>query len=467
MPSTVHRLPSTVKFQGLLQNEKWLMPAYVELDEQGKILAIKEQAEEGEKYEKINGFALPGLQNAHSHAFQYAMVGLTEQHNTTGKRDDFWGWRNAMYQLALSLSPESMEAIASMLYVELLRHGYTSVAEFHYVHHDQAGKPYQNISELGERLIAAAKKVGIKITLIPIFYQKGGFGKVVNDKQRRFLSKNVNAYQKLLEASRQSCRYYEEANLAYGVHSMRAVKPEMIKDLKTQMPKKVPFHIHISEQLKEVKASIAYLDKRPLEWLAENIDLDKNCHLVHATHLTLKEVKAITQSHANVVLCPSTEGNLGDGLFSLNPFQQHNGNWSIGTDSHIGLNPFEELRILDYGQRLTTHKRDSFCTKDQGNSGLFALNQAIRNGRKAMGNHTNTFFKIGESFDALVLDATTPILQICSPENLASTIVYASDVSMHLGTIVNGIWRMKNGKHMQSEEVRTEFVNTLRVLKNR
>lgn len=443
------------------------MPAYVELDEQGKVVAISEQETEGKQYEEINGFAIPGLQNAHSHAFQYAMVGLTEQHDVTGQRDDFWGWRKAMYQLALSVSPEQMEAIASMLYMEMLRHGYTTVAEFHYVHHDQNGKTYQNLSELGERLVAAAKKVGMKITLIPIFYQKGGFGQAASREQRRFLSENIEDYQKLLEASRLSCQYYEDANLAYGVHSMRAVEPEIIKQFKAQMQKEMPFHIHVSEQLKEVVTSKEYLGKRPVEWLAETIELDENCHLVHATHLTQIEVEAIAKSGANVVLCPSTEGNLGDGLFSLYHFQSNNGNWSIGTDSHIGLNPFEELRILDYGQRLTTHKRDSFCTENQGNSGLFALNQFIKNGRKAMGNHTATFFEVGDSFDALILDGNTPILQVCSPENLASTIVYASDVSMYLGTMVNGKWRMKSGKHEKSEEVKMEFVETLKELNNR
>ncbi|MEN0046856.1 MAG: formimidoylglutamate deiminase [Bacteroidota bacterium] len=458
---------STFKLKGLLHNEKWLMPAYVELDEQGKIVSISEQAEENKHYEEINGFAIPGLQNAHSHAFQYAMVGLTEQHDTTGKRDDFWGWRKAMYQLALSVSPEQMEVIAAMLYSELLRHGYTSVAEFHYVHHDKNGQAYQNPSELGERLIAAAKKVGIKITLIPIFYQKGGFGKAAGEEQRRFISKDKDAYLQLLDASRESYKYYENANLAYGVHSMRAVEPNIIKQLKLQMPKAMPFHIHVSEQLKEVQDSIDYLGKRPVEWLSENIDLDENCHLVHATHLTNQEVEAIAQSRANVVLCPSTEGNLGDGLFSLDHFQQNTGNWSIGTDSHIGLNPFEELRILDYGQRVTTHQRDTFCTDNQGNSGLSALNQVIKNGRKAMGNSTNTFFEVGESFDALVLDADAPILQVCSPENMASTIVYASDVSMHLGTIVNGEWKIKNGKHEQSEEIKRSFIKTLNALGNR
>jgi len=455
------------KFKGLLQNKKWLMPAFVELEEDGNILAISEQATIGKNYTSIDGFAMPGLQNSHSHAFQYAMVGLTEQHDIIGKRDDFWAWRKAMYQLALSISPKQMEAIASMLYAEMLRHGYTSVAEFHYVHHDLTGKPYQNRSELGERLIAAANKVGMKITLVPIFYQKGGFGQAASVEQRRFLSKDIGAYLKLLEASRQSCQYYEEAQLAYGVHSMRAVEPEIIKELKTQMPKELPFHIHVSEQLKEVEASISYLGKRPVEWLSENIDLDENCHLVHATHLAGKEVETIAESRANVVLCPSTEGNLGDGLFSLEHFQKNNGNWSIGTDSHIGLNPFEELRILDYGQRITTHKRDSFCTKNEGNSGVFALNQLVKNGRKAMGNHTTTFFEAGKKFDALILDVSTPILQICSPENLTSTIVYASDTSMHLGTMVNGGWIIENGKHKRGQEIKADFIKSLKELKNR
>jgi formimidoylglutamate deiminase len=455
------------QFKGLLQNKKWLMPAFVHLDDAGTILSVEKKAKKEVVYEKINGFALPGMQNAHSHAFQYAMVGLTEQHAIGKEADDFWSWRKAMYQLALTVSPKQMEAIATMLYAEMLRHGYTQVAEFHYVHHQPSGKAYANVAELGERLIAAAQKVGIKITLVPIFYQKGGFGKAATDGQRRFISKDLAIYLDLFEASKKACKHYADAQIADGVHSMRAVEPAIIKKMSQQVAKDLPFHIHVSEQLKEVAASIEYLGKRPVEWLSEEIELSPNYHLVHATHLNSKEIKALAKSQANVVLCPSTEGNLGDGFFPLNTYQALGGNWSIGTDSHIGLNPFEELRILDYGQRLGSHKRNTFVSEVLGNSGLYALEKLILNGRKAMGNSNKVYFKKGEPFDALIMDAKVPILQVCAKENLTSTIVYATDVSMHLGTIVNGEWKVKKGKHSKAKSIKKQFIKALKSLNNR
>lgn len=455
------------KFKGLLQNEEWIMPAFVEIDEQGKILAISNKKEAGINYTKVKGFAVPGIPNAHSHAFQYAMVGITEQHDLTGKRDDFWGWRNAMYQLALSVNPEQMEAIATMLYMEMLRHGYTEVAEFHYVHHPIKGGNYNNKAELGERLIAAAKTVGIKITLIPIFYQNGGFGQVASAGQRRFLSKDLADYLDLLSASKKACEFYECASFGCGPHSLRAVEPSLIKTFAEYVGDSMPFHLHVSEQKKEVAASLAYLGKRPVEWLTENMDLNDNFHLIHATHLTDSETKALAKSGANVVLCPSTEGNLGDGIFSLKAFQQAGGNWSIGTDSQICLNPFADLRLLDYGQRLTTHQRNNFVDDTNGDSGLYALNKMIRTGRKAMGKKQNAFFEKGEKFDALVLDARVPVLAVCSKENLAATIVYATDVGMHLGTIVNGEWVIQKGKHAAGPAIKKRFIKALKELKSR
>ncbi len=452
------------RFKGLLQKEGWIMPAFVRVDEQGDLLEISDKKNPAYNYSNVNGFALPGMQNAHSHAFQYAMVGLTEQHDSK-KNDDFWAWRKAMYQLALSVNPDQMEAIATMLYAEMLRHGYTEVAEFHYVHHQPSGTSYLNKAELGERLIAAAKKVGIKITLIPIFYQKGGFGQKANDGQRRFLSSNIKEYQQLLQASETAVEQYKSAKIAVGVHSLRAVEPMVVKELLEQLDPSLPFHIHVSEQLKEVEAALAYLGKRPVEWMLDHINLNDNFHLVHATHLTATEATKLAKSKANVVLCPSTEGNLGDGIFSLKTFQNAGGNWSIGTDSHISLNPFEELRILDYGQRLISHQRNTFTAENQGNSGLYALNKLTFSGRKAMGVTTSNFFEKGAALDALVMDGKVPIFNVCAKENLTSTIVYASDVSMHLGTMINGNWVIKNGQTNRS--IRKNFINALKSLKNR
>lgn len=457
----------TFQFKGLLQNNQWICPAFVKVDSDGNIISISKEIDIEALPIKLNVYAIPGFQNAHSHAFQYAMAGLAETHKGGEKADDFWSWREAMYHLALSISPDDLEAIATMLYSEMLRHGYTRVAEFHYVHHQKNGQAFDNLSEMGERLVSAAKKVGIGITLIPIFYQKGGFGKPATEGQKRFISQDMDAYLKLLEASKKSTELYENANIAIGIHSMRGVDPEVIQKIAAEGPQDLPFHIHISEQLKEIEDSIQYLGQRPVEWMLNEVNLSDRFHLVHATHLVDAETDGIAKSKANVVLCPSTEGNLGDGIFPLKKFQKYGGKWSIGTDSHIGLNPFEELRILDYGQRLTSHSRNTYNSASEGNSGAYAIKQSLITGRKAMDNFNSDYFKIGEKLDAVLIDANHPLISTTGQDRLLNTIVYASDVSMQYGTIANGVLVVKSGQHLLQSDIYNDFSRTIKTLNNR
>jgi len=436
----------TYCFKGLLTENGWMEPASVTVDASGIIISITN----GIEGEQVSGYALPGFQNAHSHAFQYAMAGLAELHEGEGIPDDFWSWRTAMYNLALTLDPEQMEAVASMLYAEMARHGYTAVAEFHYVHHDKNGSPYGNIAEMGERLIAAAQKAGIRITLLPMFYQQGGFGMAPLEKQRRFISPTIDDYHKLLEATASACRHYNGANYGTGIHSLRAVRPEDIIRVTSEMDPARPFHIHVSEQLKEIGDSLAFLGKRPVEWLLDNCGVNEQYHLVHATHLNDYEVAGIAKAGAHVVICPSTEGNLGDGLFRFGDFAVVGGKWSIGTDSHVGINPFEELRLLDYGQRLNTHKRTTYFRSGQGDSGFNAIRQAWQSGRRAMGTPNEQFFTVGQPLDAVVMRADTPLASVTSRVNRTNTFVYTSDASDILGTMVNGRWIVENGIHYDS-----------------
>ncbi len=456
----------TLRFQGLLQNKGWLSPAYVGIDDNGIIESINDHNVPGGKVESIEGLALPGFQNAHSHAFQYAMAGLAEDHtNAAGLNDNFWSWRKKMYQIALSINPDQLEAIAARLYAEMVRHGYTHVAEFHYLHLDPTGRPYANKAELAEKLISAAKTAGINITLVPIFYQKGGFGKAAREEQKRFICQDRSAYFELWQATSEVCDQHEHARVALGIHSMRAVEPNEIIATLDEAPSHIPIHIHVAEQLLEVEASLAYLGQRPVEWLSNEAGLNDNFHLVHATHLSDNEIKKIADAGANVVLCPSTEGNLGDGLFPYRQFQEHNGRWSIGTDSHIGLNPMEELRWLDYGQRLHTHNRNTFRLPSQKCiSGLIAIGHCFRHGRKAMGFNDHEFFKIGSPMNALVVDAVNPLIQATSFESLASTIVYSSDVTFNLGTLVNGKWLVKNNIHSDIENINRQFMTAMKSL---
>lgn len=458
-------MSNTFKFEGLLTNTGWMCPAFVTVGADGNISNLS-PTEPEDSFETVNGYAIPGFQNAHSHSFQYAMSGLAEIHPDPTSQDDFWSWRETMYNIALSMNPDQFEDIATMLYGEMLSHGYTHVAEFHYVHHDKDGSPYDNLAEMGERLVSAAKTAGIGITLVPIFYQKGGFGKDPVEKQRRFISPSSDKYLELLQASERATKNYKKANLGLGIHSLRAVDENSIRSAIAQA-KDLPIHIHIAEQLKEVSDCLDYYNQRPIEWLINTFDVNQNFHLVHATHLNESEVTGIAQSGAHVVLCPSTEGNLGDGLFPLQSFQQQGGQWSIGTDSHIGLNPLEELRILDYGQRLTTHRRNQFISDTNGDTGLFSIDMALKAGKKAMGNLHESYFEVGQPMDAVIIDADAPLVAASRPEHLLSTLVYSGDRTHILGTMVNGEWKVKDGRHINRDQVVSKFKKSLAELKIR
>jgi formimidoylglutamate deiminase len=447
------------QLKALLQADGWLSPAYIGIDNEGIIQFLSNtKPEHPVAIEMVDGFALPGFQNAHSHAFQYAMAGVAEKH-PAGSTDDFWSWREAMYHCALSLDPDQVEAVATMLYAEMLRKGYTHVAEFHYLHHDKDGKPYTHLAEMGERLVSAAKTAGIKITLIPVFYQKGGFGKDPQPRQRRFISSTTETYFHLLEDSAEVVSNHSHAKLGFSIHSLRAVDPIDIVSTFQQGPKDIPFHLHAAEQLKEVEDCVAYLKQRPVEWLLNNLPLNDRFHLVHCTHLNDDEVKRLAQSGAHAVLCPGTEGNLGDGIFRLTEFAAYNGSWSIGTDSHISLNPLEDLRWLDYAQRFTTHKRNTF---DDG-AGLLTQ-KTLHAGRKAMGSSTKEYFGIGESFDAIIFNAKSPLLAQANADTLLSAILYTSDSSDILGTLINGKWIVKNQVHILSEKIAANFIAAIKKL---
>jgi formimidoylglutamate deiminase len=450
------------QFSGLLQREGWLSPVFVGVDENGLIQYLSDRSPLPKEVEIVDGFALAGFQNAHSHAFQYAMAGLAENH-PPGTSDDFWSWREEMYKCALTVNPEQAEAIAAMLYAEMVRVGYTQVAEFHYLHHDQEGKPYSNLAEMGERMVAAAKTAGIKITLIPVFYQKGGFGLDPHPRQRRFISRTVESYFKLLEASRNVLANYKDASLGFCVHSLRAVDLNDIKTTFHQGPGDLPFHVHVAEQKNEISDCLAFSRKRPMQWLLENLPVSGRFHLVHATHLDDDELKQLATSKANVVLCPSTEGNLGDGIFRMKEYVKLGGHWSIGTDSHIGLNPLEEFRMMDYRQRLLTHQRNTF----EGDAASYVVNESISSGRRAMGINSANNFEIGKPFDAVVFNAKSHLVSETSEKNRLATILYTSDSSRILGTIINGKWIVTQQHHQSGQQIKEAFSKAINEMKNR
>jgi formimidoylglutamate deiminase len=453
------------KFSGLRQSTEWITPAWISVDYEGLITSIATKPQGEVEYEEVQGLALPAITNAHSHAFQYAMSGLAEVHPAGKSSKDFWSWRSKMYEIALTIDPDDIQHIATMLYAEMVRHGYDHVVEFHYLHHDKDGRPFSNIAETGERLVQAALTAGINITLVPMLYEMGGFNKPPENHQRRFMCL-PEQYVDLLESSRKITEKFPHAHLGYGAHSLRAARKETMLYIINECNDQYPFHIHIAEQLREVEEAQEYLKKRPVEWLLENFPVNENYHLVHATHVTDGEAKGIATSGANVILCPTTEGNLGDGIFPFHKYQENNGRWCIGTDSHIGINPLEEIRLLDYGQRLTSHKRNTFSPSG-GDAAAHALEQVIYNGRNAAGKPTrDNFFEVGQPMDALVVDESHPLLADAFPYRL-STIFYHFDVSEFYGTIINGKWIVKEGIHLHRSSIQSAFSKTLDKLKFR
>jgi formimidoylglutamate deiminase len=450
------------RFTALLQREGWLCPAYVGVDHQGIITYLSDQPPpQAAATESVLGLAVPGFQNAHSHAFQYAMAGLAENH-PAGTTDDFWTWRESMYQCALSVNPDQAEAIAAMLYAEMLRHGYTHVAEFHYLHHDQHGKPYGHLAEMGERMVAAAKAAGIRITLIPVFYQQSNFGVAPQPRQRRFISASLDSYVKLLEASARVVAAHEHARLGFSVHSLRAVALEDVKRTFEQGPCDLPFHLHVSEQKKEVADCVAYCGQRPMQWLLNNLPVDQRFHLVHSTHLDDTELHQLTKTNANVVLCPSTEGNLGDGIFRMKEYARLGGHWSIGTDSHIGLNPLEEFRMIDYRQRLLSNQRNTF----EADAAHYLVHESVVRGRLAMGLPSQQHFEVGKPFDAVVYHSEAPRLATTAKKFWLAALVYHGDAAYTLGTIVGGQWRVIRQQHVAGPAILDGFKKAMASLEN-
>ncbi len=452
------------RFESLYQREGWLSPAYIGVTPTGTVAYMNTKPPTGvleHTIEKIAGHAIAGFVNAHSHAFQYAMAGLAEHHPPANEADTFWSWREKMYEIALKITPDALEAVATQLYAEMLRHGYTHVAEFHYLHHDIEGNAYKQAGELSHRLLKAAEKAGIRLTLLPVWYAQGGFGQAPTERQKRFINASIEEYLQLWHQVNKLASRYANADVGFCVHSLRAITREQLQQLSRlhdQEYPHLPFHIHIAEQEKEVEDCLQYHGKRPVEFLASVVKLSPAYQLVHATHLVPEEVELIAKSGAQVVICPSTEGNLGDGFFDLQAFQKAGGNWTIGTDSHIGLNPFEELRWLDYGLRLKTHLRKIYQSGAEADTAKIAYEQAILSGRRAVGRtDLRNFFEVGKPFDALIIRDDVPLLAQTAPVHRLATILYSSDASWHLGTWVNGQWQILEQQHKHKASILLHF----------
>ncbi|MCX2746077.1 formimidoylglutamate deiminase [Mangrovivirga sp. M17] len=432
---------------------------YITLDEEGKITETGHSRNKDIDYQTIKGIVLPGVPNSHSHAFQYAMAGLAEVQQRS-ESDDFWTWRNSMYNLASNITPEDLEAIASQLYSDMLTCGYTHVVEFHYLHRQPDGQSYSDNAKMGRSLIKAAKTAGIGITLMPVYYRLGNFGQAPVEGQKRFLSTTFAEYKNLVKDTKAMIREEKYGQIAVAAHSLRAVDEHdlfQLHELGNELD--CPIHIHIAEQLKEVKDCFDYHNKRPVEYLLDLGICDNRWNLVHATHLTEEETIQMADAKVNAVICPSTEGNLGDGFFNMKLYLENKGRFCIGSDSHIGLSPFEDMRWLDYGQRLVTHQRNTFNTSFR--SEMF--HDVVLQGRKSAGINSDRYFSEDLPFDAIVIDDSHPLVGSASAKNLLSTILY-SDTTIKIKEVYRaGNKVVDSGMHVKREEI---GANTLKTLKN-
>jgi formimidoylglutamate deiminase len=403
----------------------------------------------------VAGPLLPGVVNAHSHAFQRAFAGLAEQRASAA--DDFWSWRDRMYGVALRVTPEQLRAIAAQLYVELLRGGYTQVCEFHYLQHDRDGRPYADPLALSWALADAAQDAGIGLTLLPVLYERAGFAQPqLRDDQRRFrtTAQGVWAAQQAVAASGRAL-----LNAGVAIHSLRAAAPASIAALQALAEGfDGPIHIHVAEQTAEVDDCLAATGARPIEWLARQRLLDPRWQLVHATHALRAEIDAVAASGAGVVLCPSTEGNLGDGLADLPGWLDAGVPLTVGSDSHVTRDWREELRWLDYGQRLALRRRNVAAAPQSGepSTAQRLLSRITPAGAKACGEPAWGLVA-GARADALVVDARDASLLGIPAARLLDALVFSSPSAPLRDVMVAGRWAVRDGRHAHADAIARRF----------
>ena len=397
-------------------------------------------------------WVLPGIANLHSHAFQRAMAGLAEYQ--THAQDSFWTWRETMYRFAARMTPESTYAVATQLYAEMLEAGYTSVCEFHYLHHQADGRAYADPATMSRALIAAARDTGIRMTLLPVLYLTGGFdGRALNARQQRF-GHGVDAFLRLIETLRAG--QDDRLRIGCAFHSLRAVPETAMREVLSALPGDMPVHIHIAEQIGEVQDCVSLLGARPVEWLLQNFAVDPRWTLVHATHLTPAEIKRVANSGATVAICPTTEANLGDGLFPLRAYLDAGGTWGIGSDSHISVSPVEELRWLEYGQRLHTRHRNIAVDGVGQSVGESLLHGTLASGAHASGQAVGVLAP-GMAADWIELEASAPTFAGARPEDVVDRWLFSGNRNLVRQVHVAGQAVVVDGRHRQAEAITARY----------
>jgi formimidoylglutamate deiminase len=419
----------------------------------GRIVAVESGTTPAPGDER-HRLGLPGLCNVHSHAFQRGMAGLAEIRSTTA--DNFWTWRELMYRFVERMTPEDIEAIAAQAYVEMLEAGFTRVGEFHYVHHNGSGAPYQDIAELAARIVAASQASGIALTLLPVFYAHAGFGgRAPEPLQRRFIN-DIDGFARLMDECRRLLASEPSAVVGIAPHSLRAVTPD---DLTAILPlaQGGPVHIHVSEQTREVEDCLAWSGARPVQWLLDHAPVDARWCLIHATHTTADELKGMAEAGAVAGLCPMTEANLGDGIFDARTFFSHGGQFGVGSDSNILIGPADELRQLEYAQRLLRRERNVVATETSVSTGRALYDRALAGGAMALGLEA-TGLEAGAAADIVSLDRGHVALAGRSGDALIDSWIFACGRA----ALVDCVWTrgrkvVTNGRHRDRDAIASRF----------
>jgi formimidoylglutamate deiminase len=398
------------------------------------------------------GIVIPGLCNAHSHAFQRALAGRTEERSPQGQ-DNFWTWRERMYELAGSLDADALAAIARQAYIEMISSGYTSVAEFHYLHNKPGA---EGDDAMFHAICGAASESGIRMTYVPVLYERAGFDQPEPQGHQSLFAQDIGSF--LAHHERASSQVTDAIHVGIGAHSLRAVSADSLQQI--QAAADGPLHLHIAEQQLEIDQCVSSYGQRPVEWLLDNFDVNERWCLVHATHMDASETRAVAESGAVVCLCPSTEANLGDGLFPLHKYLSAGGEIAIGSDSHISINPFEELRWLEYGQRLASQSRN-VAALDQPHVGRELFTRALHGGLQASG-HAPRGIRVGAAADLVVLYDDDPMLVGHGEASLLDALVFSGYRLPIERVMVNGDWRVIDGQHVGQEEARLAYADTLR-----
>jgi formiminoglutamate deiminase len=454
--------PQTLWAGTALLPEGWADEVRLEI-RGGRIAALTRGIQPGANDERV-AVLLPGMPNVHSHAFQRGMAGLTEYRGPAA--DNFWSWRTLMYRFVASMTPEDLEAVTTWAFIEMLEAGFTRVGEFHYVHHDPAGKAYADRAELMACVVRAAERSGIALTLLPVFYAHGGFGGVApHEGQRRFLH-DVPGFARLLEASRGLVSGLPDPVVGIAPHSLRAVTPEELRELLPLAPTG-PIHMHAAEQVGEVEQCLAWSGARPVQWLLDHAGVDARWCLVHSTHVDDAEVSRLATSGAVAGLCPVTEANLGDGIFPASRYLAAGGRFGIGTDSNVSIGVGDELRQLEYSQRLRDRARN-VVGGNVPSTGRTLFEGALRGGSRSLGvKEAQVGIAVGAAADFVSLDADSPALAERRGDALLDSLVFAGARDAIDGVWRAGMKRVSAGRHhARDEAVRAWRKALLRLLRD-